>query len=680
MPKRILRKGNTQTIEKDENDEVASSAIYLPTVTMTKTTQIVYRALGEMIDSRNESYPEFHDKTLINYLDDGNKRLNAYTLPNEAHDPPKEDWQSNTASTIIRDSMKRTLATFSLEVPEMDLKAYGEDQKMDVDRADTAKWLIVGSYMQDENPILDNFWESWECASQGTVIKYEGYLKTKFKKKKIKSYDAVTGKIEFTEFEVDVDDKCVSYLMPLTEVYIRNFYLNEIQLQPDLCWVRYYDEDTFKYEFGQYPNYTYVKTSAQVTDAEVDTFYYKSKYNWASRSKNNQIEVVRYYKKLTDTYIIVANGVLLLDAPLLWEFNGHKVYPFAKSQWEPFVNKNFFYGKSFPDAMASKTDDYEITRNNMLDKQWRSMKPGLLVGRINTDTFNLEDEFITSTTQIPVEDVDQVKPVPVEGITQGDVQMLQMIAKEIADSAPALPDLLTKKNSTAREVVLAEEHIQQMRNVYNEMITDLWRQKYMLRLSNIQLNYPNPRTIEENGKVNKMYRTFIIDDAELDRTTGERGILAIQFRNFKLKDKVKIQREVSVEEEMMNQAGIKFKKLIVPQDYLDNYRITVRVAAKSLVKESMGRKQAEVIEKIGTIAKIFPQIFVLNQADYFSQFSGSYDDPPAKYLKKLDDFKKQQAAAEKEKQAQESEQAMTEEEDAMVEEQAPEVEEEMGSV
>ena len=42
-------------------------------------------------------------------------------------------------------------------------------------------------------PVIENFWEAWEASSKGTVIKYEGYLRTRQTQKYIKSYDPVTG-------------------------------------------------------------------------------------------------------------------------------------------------------------------------------------------------------------------------------------------------------------------------------------------------------------------------------------------------------------------------------------------------------------------------------------------------------------------------------------------------------
>ena len=631
MKKRI------NSIEKKEEDVVITT--YNPTKAEMSVISETYKMVEELVEARNKSYPEFNDRTLVQFIDDGDKRLNAYVLPKDAYDPPKEDWQANAPLPTIRNKTKKILAGYSLQVPEMTAVAYGESQLLDVQRADTAKWLIKGSYQQEENSVLENFWEAWECFRAGTVIKYEGYLKTRYKQKFITSYDIVTGEIEFDEKEVDVDDKCISFLMPITEFYPRDFSIHDVQDQPDQAWIRYVDKKVFKYEFGHYKNAKHVKTKGEWGKGDPESFYNKEK--WTSRAAGDKIEVVRYYNKYEDSYIIIANGILLLEAPLLWKINGRKVYPFAKTILEPFVSKNFFYGNSFANIMMSQYDLYNTTFNTMSDKQFRSMIKPLLVGRVNQDSFDLEDEIITGTTKINVEDVSQVKEMQVEGINNSDVMFLKIIAQGLEETAPSLTDIMGNKQATAREIVIAEEKLREMKVLYNEMMVDLWRQKCALRLSNIQLNYPQPRKIAEKndkGKVVEtlLYRTFVIENAVLDQATGEMGVMAIQFRDIKEADRKKVAEDIAVEEEMMKQQGINYKKNIFPTDYFDNYRIQIEIVSDSVIRASMAGMQSKFLEKMDTIAKLFPQIFVMNQREYFEEFSRAFGENPGNKLKKLD--------------------------------------------
>ena len=218
------------------------------------------------------------------------------------------------------------------------------------------------------------------------------------------------------------------------------------------------------------------------------------------------------------------------------------------------------------------------------------------------------------------------------------------MAKGMSETTPSLPDLLASKQVTAREVVLAEEKMRELKSIYHEMMVDLQRQKYYLRLANIQLHYPQPRIIVEKDKdgkrkTTKIYRTFIIQNAILEKDTNERGILAIQFRNVLKKDRKKVAEEIAVEEAALKKQGVNYKKLILPENYFDNYRVNIEIITESLYKTSLAKMQASVLEKLEVISKLFPQIFVVNQEEYFRQVSMAFDDDPEVYLEELSKLK-----------------------------------------
>ncbi len=619
---------------------------YKPTVDEERIITDEYADFQYMRESRDLTYHEFGDITLQQFVDANDKQLNARVIKREEYDPPKEGWQSNVPLPIIREKQEQVLAGYSLTVPDMECKAYGTDNSLDLtDRSYVAKWLVRGSYMQEENSVLENFWESWEAATRGTIIKYEGYMKTKATQRVLTDYNLETGVAKFVEREVTVDDKCVSWIVPILELYIKDFSINDIQQQPKIIWARKMGKDAFEYEFGKYKNAEYVKTKAQLTQDDHEGFYGRHQ-EWFDHVDDNQYEVLRIYCKTTqirpgvfvDTYRIIANGVLLMDAPLLWKSNGVKIYPFAKTIFKPFVNEQFFYGNCFPNLMGAMVDSMNSTFNTMSDKQWRSMNPGTLVGRVNQDSLDFEEQIITSTTPIHVEDVNQVKPMTVEGINSADVLFLNIVKGFIEDAAPSLPGLMKDKEATAREIVLAEEKLREMKNVYAEFMTDLWRQKYKIRLANIQLNYPQASTIIAGSDKKKVYKTYIIPDAELDTTTGERGILAIKFQDVNEANRAKLQEEIDVEEEVFFQKGIKYRKIVCNIDYLDNVRYQMEIIPGAIYRESLGRKQAEIAEKLETLAKFFPDILIVNKNEYFEQWSSAYEDSPGKYLARVQEY------------------------------------------
>ncbi len=594
-----------------------------------------------MIDLRNLTYRQFNDRTLKSYIDDSDKRLNAYVPSSD-----KEDWQANVALPTVRDKLKRILSGYSLTVPELKVTAgriTGELDVASIDRGEIAQKLVKSSYLENENPVIENFWEAWEMAARGTCIKYEGYLNTTFKQKFIKSYDPVTGIVEEDEREVTVDDKCISYLVPLTELYISDFYIHDIQDQPAIAWITYRSLEQFKYEFKKYKNADKVKNSQGLRE-DTSSFYKQDHWGKTDRAGKEKVEIIRYYNRLEDKYIIIANGIILAETPLLWQFNGKKVYPFAKAVLEPFEGKHFFYGKSFPDIMMGQYDLLNAYFNSTMDKGFKNLNPPTLIGRVNQDAFDLEDELLSTDTKIYVDDINQVKPMPIDQVSQADVAMIELLARGIEDSVPSMPHLMQGKEATAREVVITEERMKELRNIYHEMLVDLWRQKYQIRLANIMLSYPVPKTVYENGKTEKIYKTFVIENAMLDKDTKERGILAVQFRRLSKAEKREAELDMAAEKKAMATKGVNYRKIILDPGYFDGFRYKMTVIPESLHRTSMARLQATILEELATVATYFPQVFIANQKEYFEDVAKAYGRDPVHMVDQAEAMSQEQPA------------------------------------
>lgn len=611
---------------------------YNPTDAEKATLQYVKGEVEEMMQLRDKTWPQFNDRTLKDFLNDNHLRLNTTILPNSAVD--KEEWQSNTALPTIRNGVKKMIAGFALNVPDMNFEARGEDNMLNLPRADIAKNLVYGSYMADENPVITNFWEAWQNAADGTIIEYEGYLKTRMTQKFITKYDIVEGQIEWEEKEVDIDDRCIAVQLPLLEFFVKNWYEPDVQNQDAIAWVQTLSWDRFWYGWQKYKNAKFVRNKSSLTRADSSSVFYDQW--WFQRlTGKTDVELIRYYNKLRDRYVVIANGVVLLDAPLIWSYNGMKVYPFAKTICEPFTGKYFFYGKSLVDILMPLYDILNTLFNSVLDKEFRSTVPLTLIGRVNADAFDLEDEIITGDSKVIVEDVSQVKQWASESITAADAEMIRMVSGGIDEASPSLPSLLSGRNATAREVVIAEEKLREIKSIYSEFMNDLWRQKGQLRLANISMNYPQPRMIaEENerGQIveKKIYQTYIINNVVLDRETGERGMLEVQFREFKPGEVRKLQAEASIKEAAMQKMGINYKVQFAKPDFFTGFRYKIDVVEATLHKTSLAKLQTAVVEKLGGMSQYFPQILAANQKEMFEQFMQAYDDDPAMYLKRFD--------------------------------------------
>jgi len=604
--------------------------LYIPTVEERKVLDFVYTEVDEMIKVRNKSYTQFNDRNLVQFIDDSEKRVQGYVPTRE--EQGKEDWQSNVFNQTTRNKLKAVVAAVASTPPDLHYRAVSlGDGGLDIRRADIIESLVSHS-RNNSNMETEIFWEGWTCATVGTVIKYDGYLKTKYSRKFIKSYDLITGDLEFDEKEVEVNDECVDVLVPLQELFIKSPQTHNIQDQPAIAWIRYMDFASIEQEFGKYKNFEYVYSSSRVGtyESDIETFFYK---RWNERVDDlDDYEVIKYYNRFKDTYYIVINGVLLLSAPMLWG-RKDKVYPFSKTIFEPFSGQQFFYGNSLPNANMDTQDVINTLYNMSLDKTYRSMNPPLLAGIKNKDLLEMENENIGMESTLYVEDVNQVVYQKVPGITDSEMGMIKWVAQGMdMGTVDMTQQGIAGRGVTAREIVISNENAKKLKGVFFMFLTDLWIQKTKLRILNILTNYTQPKVEEIVGPdgsatYKESFRKILVPGSKFP--DGSSGMLEIQFA--KTQKELPSRNELDIEEEKFRIQGEKYEKIGVLSTYLDEYDYDVQVVSETLHQKDSAEAQALFQEKAQIMSSLFPQIFMSNQEVLYDDFMTAYNDDKARY-------------------------------------------------
>ncbi len=613
----------------EEKEKTKTEKAYIPTKEEEAVLDFIYRDVEDMIGERNKTYRQFNDRTLVQFIDDSEKRVQGYVPSRESQG--KEDWQSNVFNQATRNKLKALVAAVSSTPPDLTYKATSQkDGGLDLSRAEVMENLVSYSRYKT-NPEADIFWEAWGCAVKGTIIKYDGYLKTKQKRKFIKSYDLVTGEMEFEEKEVMVNDECIDVDVPLSELFIKDFFIHDIQDQPAVAWIRYLGKDAVEAEFRHYKNFdkVFAKTTGEEYKGDTETFFYN---RWKDRAGDNEYEVIKYYNVPKDKYCIAVNGVLLLSAPMLWG-RKKKVYPFSKSIFEPFANKNFFYGNSLPNANMDVQDIINTLYNMALDKTYRSMNPPLLAGVKNKDLIEMENENVGMESTIYVDDINQIKWMESNGITNSEAAMIKWASQSLdLGTVDVNQQGVAGRGVTAREIVIANENAKKLKGVFFMFLTDLWIQKTKLRILNILMNYTVPKVEEiagEDGAITyqKSFRKILVDGSTFP--DGSAGTLEVQFVDGR--DNLPDQKELDIEEEKYRIQGKKYEKIALTSTYLDDYDYDVQVISESLFQKDRVEAQAVFQEKARIMAALFPQVFAANQQTIFEDFARSYNENPAKY-------------------------------------------------
>ena len=619
----------------EENKEV-----YAPTEEQKKRLQFVYDERADMIQKRNQTYVQFNDRTLKEFIDDSEKRLNAYVLDKASQG--KEDWQANFATRAYANKAKALLAATARDIPEMHFKAVNDADQFDHFAADIGKNLVRHSYNQG-NPQEELFFLAWSNVGHGTVLSCEDIQKNVYQKSRIKSFDLLTGDIEEELLEKESYGEPYSYEVPLMNLLVKNFYTRDIQDQTAMILESFYaDRERFDSIFGKYPNAEKVKNLADIKVNEHDTYFHKL---WSETIKDGKgFLVSRYmnkYKGRRGVYRIVANGIELYNGPMIWtditrKNYGRPAYPIAKTIYEPFANTDFFYGNSLPNSAMGEGDVLNTLYNTSLDKQYRSMVPPLLIGMVNKDMLDLEDEVVAGDTKIYVDDIAQVKQMELRGITDSDVKMIDLISRGL-DLTTLDPQQqgVPQKYITARAAVAADERARQLKGIFFMFMESLWLQKVRLRLPNILLTYTMPKLVEiigEDGKTKlvERYRMFNIDKTEL--SDGTRGTLGIEFRSKEqMTDRKALRLDVEAEEERNYLAGKPYEKVILPYGYLDQLSFDIEIISETLWQSSQAINMAMTIEKIALIAERFPEYFAENKELLFRDLIKNYSDDPGRY-------------------------------------------------
>jgi len=100
----------------------------------------------------------------------------------------------------------------------------------------------------------------------------------------------------------------------------------------------------------------------------------------------------------------------------------------------------------------------------------------------------------------------------------------------------------------------------------------------------------------------------------------------------------------------MKQEGINYRKIIIPTNYLDNVRTNIEMIPSSIYKQTLGYKQAVLLEKLDVIQKLFPEYFVANQSDLFAETMSAFDDNPAKYEQNMNQMRQMMQQQQQEEQ------------------------------
>lgn len=273
---------------------------------------------------------------------------------------------------------------------------------------------------------------------------------------------------------------------------IWNFYWDPmadgLESARDCAKVVIMTKDDFEKKFKKYPK------SKKVT-AGGDT-YRPEWFKPLGNIDDHEIEVIHYYNKTEDLYLIIANGILLtkIDNPIPYK---HKDFPFVKGV--DVLIPHSFVGMGEPKIMKCLQEERDTLRNMRLDTTHLNIQTQYIVD----DRLELDDEDLIAKPhgilRGPVDSIRAVEKIPIfsEAVREEELLNDDIIK---ATGIDIRMQSLGGQGDTATEVaILKESSLKRIRLKLRLLEKMALHRLGRLRLSNIQQFYSIPKVVKVIG-------------------------------------------------------------------------------------------------------------------------------------------------------------------------------------
>ena len=424
---------------------------------------------------------------------------------------------------------------------------------------------------------LQQFMAKQAAAIRGTAFVVERY---RYEKRKVKDLDSIDkdGNIKYTEREIiDADDTYTEFVDNDT-IYWDPAATHESRAR-DGVEREVIDWDEFQRIYKDRPDYMNITKVPKAGNITENVLFFKK----ASDMTDNDVEILNYYNRATDSYDVLANNVLIRMAPIPYK---HKEIPFAV--YRHYILLGRMYGMGIPEVIYSLSEERVSLRRLQLDKQHLQVDKMFLVN----DLVDIDEEearvrphgfMYVNTNGVPINQV-------IQSVEYGDTPMSYYRSEEqLLDDmrrAHGISDELQQVTSgTATQAAIAKEQAQKRINMINILADmDTLVRIGRLKWSNIQFFYPAARIerITKNGKTKdkKSYRKIRIKGTEYTIDNSEGG-------NKLVADRIDGSSGFTLDRKMA-----KFME--------GDYEVTVDADASPVLSRPL--QQAKITEMVGALA------------------------------------------------------------------------------
>jgi hypothetical protein len=249
--------------------------------------------------------------------------------------------------------------------------------------------------------------------------------------------------------------------------------------------------------------------------------------------EGDHVELLHYYNKITDTYGVLANTVIIRDSPIPFK---HKELPVAV--WNYYPVEGSIYGMGIPKIIAPTQEEREAIRNISIDRQKMHLSKMFLVN----DLFEIDEDEATTRPHgfihvnangMPLSNV--IQPIEYGDVPGSSIRMDDQL-RDDEKRVTGIDDRSQGVNmgGTATEAAILTEQSQKRIGLINTLTGMATIERIgRLKWSNIAFFYTGPRieTItDDNGEEETKlhYKDITIQGKEFvieeEKGTGKKSL------------------------------------------------------------------------------------------------------------------------------------------------------------
>lgn len=624
----MAKRYKKQSIVDEENPIV--EPIYEPSDKEKQVVEAVFSKFRASSDDRNRNFQYFDGLNLIEYIEDSVRRFT--TNVDERDDI--EDWQARVHDPFTRNKVLAILGKVVQVLPMAQFKGRGDEDNRKAD-------ILNNLYEYAED--VDDYEELMmnmllESIVKGTAIGYEGLEN---KERKIKNVKKDGDELTYSEV-TERTAHLFGAIVPLEDFYPQHVGIRNIKSMDYCFWRTVVTESKFKSTWGGYAQSKFVKPHRVYGEKEQKPFY----ADFISGTVGEgMVEIIRYYNKCSDEYVVLANGVWLNPvyaksgaeiSPL--PFN-HKELPFWDMKFD-FFGADFFYGKSLPDRLKSLQDVLNVLTNMLLDQSFLTIFPPLLTNGFDA----IEDDYLRPGRRTPID----TQGLPINqafmkldlGTPSGWHQYILEYTKKIMEQS-SLDQVSSGQagvggRTTAQEIRVAAEGVTSILGLFGRFVNYGIKRKSLLKAGNIMqfwtdANSPMIQRILGDGSIAKVkgaFNTFKIGNTVL--TSGKRGQKIIEmYKDGKDRpSKSKLSSRAVLHEA---ETGKKIEIIAIDPAYIRDFLPDVTVVSNPKKEATRDIEKAMQLEKVRIYLSFFPEL--VDKTELAAQTAEKLGDDPEKIFK-----------------------------------------------